>query len=110
MAADGMRDHPSGGAGRRSAPCKVETTMQLIAFALGAVLFAAPALAGPDCSAMKSTVPMWQIAKTFEEAGGTIRQMKVSDGCYEIYGINGDQKLEIYYDPSTGAELERETD
>jgi hypothetical protein len=36
--------------------------------------------------------------------------MKVSDGCYEIYGTKGEQKLEIYYDPSTGAELERETD
>lgn len=97
-------------AGTRPAPSNVETTMQAIAFAVGAVLLAAPAFAGPDCSAMKPTMPMWQIAKTFEEAGGTIRQMKVSDGCYEIYGTHGDQKLEIYYNPSTGAELERATD
>ena len=36
--------------------------------------------------------------------------MKLSDGCYEIYGANGQQKLEIYYDPASGAELEREAD
>lgn len=53
---------------------------------------------------------MWEVARGFEEAGGKIREMKVSDGCYEIYGTNGQQKLEIYYDPSSGAELEREAD
>ena len=55
-------------------------------------------------------MPMWQVAKTFEEAGGKIRELKVSDGCYEIYGTNGETKLEIYYDPATGAELQRESD
>ena len=51
---------------------------------------------------------MWKIAQGFEEANGTIMQMKVSDGCYEIYGRQGDRKVEIYYDPRSGAELERD--
>lgn len=82
----------------------------LAAVAVAAPLLAAPAYAGPDCSKITASLPMWQIAKGFEEAGGKIRQMKVSDGCYEIYGTNGAEKLEIYYDPSSGAELEREVD
>ena len=84
--------------------------MRLI-HALGALSLAAlatPALAGPDCSGKAATLPMWQVAKAFEDAGGKIREMKVSDGCYEIYGGNGETRLEIYYDPGTGAELERE--
>lgn len=84
-------------------------TYRLLA-ALPLTLLAVPAFAGPDCSAMAQTKPMWEVARSFEEAGGQIREMKVSDGCYEIYGTNGKQKLEIYFDPSTGAELERETD
>ena len=84
--------------------------MLRLALGLAAATLAAPAFAGPDCSKMPATLPMWQVAKSFEEAGGKIREMKVSDGFYEIYGTNGDEKLEIYYDPSNGAELERETD
>jgi hypothetical protein len=87
-----------------------QPTMRLI-HALAALPLAAlamPAFAGPDCTGTAATLPMWQVAKAFEEAGGKIREMKVSDGCYEIYGKNGDRKLEIYYDPATGAELERE--
>jgi hypothetical protein len=74
------------------------------------MLLAAPAFAGPDCSKTPASMPMWQVAKGFEEAGGRIKEMKVSDGCYEIYGTAGDKKVEIYFDPSTGAELEREAD
>jgi hypothetical protein len=52
---------------------------------------------------------MWQVAKGFEEAGGIIREMKITDGCYEIYGTNGAEKLEVFYDPNSGAELQRES-
>ena len=76
--------------------------------ALSLAALATPALAGPDCSGTAATLPMWRVAKVFEEAGGKIREMKLSDGCYEIYGANGDTRLEIYFDPSTGGELERE--
>ncbi|MCB1351910.1 MAG: PepSY domain-containing protein [Rhodobacteraceae bacterium] len=85
--------------------------MKSFAFlALPLALAAAPALAGPKCTLDEGHMQMWQIAKPFEEAGGVIRQMKVSDNCYEIYGTEGDKKVEIYYDPNTGEVLEREDD
>ena len=81
----------------------------LVAGAAALAALAGPALAGPDCRAgAEPVLPMWKIAQGFEEANGTIMQMKVSDGCYEIYGRQGDRKVEIYYDPRSGAELERD--
>ena len=82
--------------------------MRALHFALPLALLAGPALAGPDCQAGGPNLPMWQVAKRFEDAGGTIGTMKTSDGCYEIYGRQGEARVEIYYDPRTGAELERE--
>ncbi|HRO11486.1 PepSY domain-containing protein [Amaricoccus sp.] len=84
--------------------------MKPLALSLLALACAAPALADPSCKGTEATMPMWQVAKAFEDAGGKIREMKVSDGCYEIYGTNGETKLEIYYDPASGAELQRESD
>jgi len=84
--------------------------MQKLALSLAPLLLlTTPAFADPDCSSTPASMPMWQIAKGFEDAGGSIREMKVSDGCYEIYGTNGGERLEIYYDPSSGAELQRES-
>jgi len=72
-------------------------------------LFAGPALAGPDCSTMGEPQAIWPIVKAFEEAGGKVVNAKVSGGdCYEIYGFEGEKKVEIYYNPVTGEELERE--
>ena len=44
-----------------------------------------------------------------EKQGYQIKTFKVSKGqCYEIYGHDKDgKKVEIYFDPVTGAELER---
>lgn len=84
--------------------------MKTLALGITALILAAPAFAGPNCKATDATMPMWHVAKGFEDAGGKIHEMKVSDGCYEIYGVNGRTKLEIYYDPATGAELQRESD
>ncbi len=83
------------------------TKFFLAALPFAAVLAAAPAFAGPDCGNMEAKAPMWQAAKSFEEAGGSIRDMKVEDGCYEIKGEQDGKKVEIYYDPSTAAELDR---
>jgi len=105
--ADACR-HRYSAAGTSPAAFILENFMQRLAFALGALLIAAPAFAGPDCSGREARMPMWQIAKAFEDAGGQIREMRVSDGCYEIYGTKDAQRLEIYYDPTTGDELERE--
>lgn len=79
-----------------------------IIFVLAFMLPASAALAGPDCSNLEHKIAMSQIVKNFEDTGGSIKLAKVtSDNCYEIYGtINGD-KVEIYYDPSTGEEISR---
>lgn len=75
--------------------------------ALPFALLAAPAFAGPDCGGAVASTKMWEVAKAFEESGGVIRYMKIEDGCYEIKGEQGGKKLEIYYDPTSGVELER---
>jgi hypothetical protein len=83
---------------------------RILALAVPAVLLAGAASADPDCSKMTATLPMWQVAQAFETAGGKIRELKVSDGCYEIYGMQNDKKVEIYYSPVDGSELQREED
>ena len=73
-------------------------------------LVAGAAVAGPTC-----TVPQekWMKEADFkamvEKQGYQIKTFKVSKGkCYEIYGMDkAGQKVEIYFDPATGAELER---
>jgi hypothetical protein len=82
----------------------------LLPLAIPLALAALPALAGPKCAASENPMPMWQVAMGFEEEGGKIRQMKLSDGCYEIVGTEGDSKVEIYFDPTSGVVLEREDD
>lgn len=75
-------------------------------------LLAAPAFAEPDCSATTASKPMWEIVKSFEEDEAAVVDIaKVTDeNCYEVYGHTDTKKLEIYYDPATGAVLEREED
>ena len=78
--------------------------------ALAVALLAGPALAEPDCSAATAAKPMWEIVKAFEEGESAVVDVaKVTDeNCYEIYGHTETTKLEIYYDPATGAVLDRE--
>ena len=69
-------------------------------------LVAGAAVAGPTC-----TVPQekWMKEADFkarlEAQGYQIKTFKVSKGqCYEIYGFDkAGQKVEIYFDPQTGA-------
>ena len=72
-------------------------------------LVAGAAVAGPTC-----TVPQEKWIKEadfkarLEAQGYQIKTFKVSRGqCYEIYGFdkNG-RKVEIYFDPQTGAVIE----
>lgn len=71
------------------------------------ILLAAPVLAEPSCK-QAVAVPMWQVAKGFEEAGGTIQSLKVTNGCYEVYGHEKGEKVEVFFDPADGHEIERE--
>lgn len=70
----------------------------------------AAALAGPSCQVPQDR---WMKEADFkariEKQGYTIKTFKVSKGqCYEIYGVDAaGRKVEIYFDPATGAELER---
>lgn len=69
-------------------------------------LFAGAAIAGPTCSVPQEK---WMKEADFkarlEAQGYQIKTFKVSKGqCYEIYGFDkGGQKVEIYFDPQTGA-------
>ena len=84
--------------------------MNRLTLAAALSLVALPALAGPDCSEIDASMPMWEVVKAFEEnEGGSVEVAKITDdNCYEIYGRIDGAKVEIYYDPSSGAELERE--
>lgn len=73
-------------------------------------LGASAAVAGPTCNVPKEK---WMKEADFkaqlEKQGYQIKTFKVSRGqCYEIYGFDkGGQRVEIYFDPATGAVLER---
>lgn len=75
-----------------------------------AVLGATTAFAGPTCSVAKER---WMKESDFkaqlEKQGYQIKTFKVSSGkCYEIYGFDkAGKKVEIYFDPATGGELQR---
>lgn len=73
------------------------------------VAMAGAAIAGPTCNAPKDK---WMseaaFKKVVEAQGYTIKTFKVTKGqCYEIYGTDkSGKKVEIYFDPVTGAPLE----
>lgn len=78
--------------------------------ALVAAFATASAFAGPACNVPEDK---WMKESDFkakvQAQGYQIKTFKVSKGkCYEIYGLDKDgRKVEIYFDPGTGAELER---
>ena len=80
--------------------------MRKILAALIATTAAASAFAGPSCNVPQEK---WMKEADFkakiEGRGYNIKTFKVSKGqCYEIYGFDKDgQKVEIYFDPQTGA-------
>lgn len=83
---------------------KIRMTALVLALGMNA------ALAGPTCNVPKEK---WMNEGAFkgqiEKQGYQIKTFKVSKGqCYEIYGFDkSGKKVEIYFDPATGAELER---
>ena len=84
--------------------------MKALSVLLLTTLFAGTAVAGPTCNVPPEK---WMKEADFkariEAQGYTIKTFKVSKGnCYEIYGFDKDgKKVEIYFNPETGAELER---
>jgi len=86
--------------------------MNRILIALIATIASASAFAGPSCNVPEEK---WMKESDFkakvEAQGYQIKTFKVSKGkCYEIYGFDKDgKKVEIYFDPATGAEIERKS-
>lgn len=69
---------------------------------------AAPVLAEPACTMGDAVKPVWESLKAFEDQGGKVIAFKINDGnCYEVYGTLNDTKMEVFYDPNTGEELDR---
>ena len=82
--------------------------MKKLALATLLALAAAPVFAEPTCTPGAEVKPVWESLKAFEEAGGVVVSFKINDGaCYEIYGTVDGTNFEVFYDPNTGAELER---
>ena len=72
---------------------------------------ASPAFAGPTCTGDAAMLLISAIAQSFEETGGKIKLIKATKGgCYEIYGYEDGQKVEIYFDSRTGDVLEKHID
>lgn len=69
---------------------------------------AAPVFAEPTCTPDADLKPVWESMKAFEDEGGKVLAFKInSGGCYEVYGTVNDTKLEVFFDPNTGVEIER---
>ena len=86
--------------------------MNRILILVAASAFSSAVLAGPSCDVPKEK---WMKEADFkakvEAEGYKIKTFKVTkDNCYEIYGFDQDgKKVEIYFNPETGAELERKS-
>lgn len=82
--------------------------MKLLTLTALAAAIATPLLAEPACEATETAVPVWEAIKSFETEGGSVIAFKInSGGCYEIYGKLDGTNMEVFFDPATGAELDR---
>lgn len=86
--------------------------MKRILLTLAATIATTTVFAGPSCHVPEDK---WMKEADFkariEAQGYRIKTFKVSQGqCYEIYGFDKNGKrVEIYFDPASGAELERKS-
>jgi hypothetical protein len=69
-------------------------TMLLLTAA--AIAFASPALAAGKCSAAPKSKwqPQSKLEAQLASEGLKVRQVKVENGCYEVYAVNKDGKRE----------------
>ena len=86
--------------------------MKTLISAAALALLASTAIAGPTCNAPEA---QWMKEADFKAKlvaqGYQIKTFKVSKGkCYEIYGTDkAGKKVEIYFDPATGAVAEQKS-
>ena len=84
--------------------------MKIATLAALMTLSATAALAEPACTAPAegAAAPVWKAIQSFEDQGGVVRNFKINDGaCYEIYGTLDGTNMEVFFDPTTGEELDR---
>ncbi len=80
----------------------------LAATMLGFALTSGAALAGPTCTGQGEKLPEEKVQKMYEEKGIEIKKWKISSGgCYEIYGYENGERVEIYIDPWTGEVVQK---
>lgn len=76
----------------------------LIALALSLTASAAFAHGNISCPAVpkEEKKPQMELQKKLEAEGWKVRQVKNYNGCYEVYGLDGQgKKAEVFYNPKT---------
>lgn len=78
--------------------------MKRIILATAAIALSGMALASPTCSVPKEKwMKEADFKKEMKHQGFMIKTFKVTNGCYEIYGLDKvGKRVEIYFDPATG--------
>ena len=76
---------------------KVLLTIALLAATAGG------ALAGGRCDVPKKDwQPQEALQTKLEQEGWKIRQIKIQDGCYEVYAVNkAGKRMETFFNPQT---------
>ncbi|MEZ5870691.1 MAG: PepSY domain-containing protein [Nitratireductor sp.] len=89
-------------------------TFIAIAAAVSTLLVAAQAEASSkDCGSVPQAQWMSKevLTQKATELGYTVRNVKVEDGCYEVYGIDSKgARVEAYFHPATGEVVRVKTD
>lgn len=67
------------------------------------ILSGLPALAAERCDVPKENWrPVEALQSELAGKGWTIRNVKIDDGCYEVYGTDAaGKRMEVYFDPAT---------
>ena len=75
----------------------------ILAAALSLAAF--PVLAAERCEAPQASWrPIDDLKAELTGKGWTIKNVKTEDGCYEVYGTDGDgNRVEVFFDPASFA-------
>jgi len=82
---------------------------RVVLFTVAAVAMATPALAAGGCSTAPESQwqPQSKLESDLQASGMTVRQIKVENGCYEVYAIDKDGKrVNLAYNAETLQQLD----
>ncbi|MHA7968347.1 PepSY domain-containing protein [Rhizobium sp. CAU 1783] len=86
----------------------------ILASLLATVAFGAAARAESEQSCGNAPKDKWMTEDALKAKatgmGFDVRQVKVEDGCYEVYGIKDGKKVEAIFNPETGEQVGAEGD